>query len=89
MSTRRRTSCGARWLLGVALLVLVAAMVPRAVRAGSHASPLGALLGDAQISAATKPFPAPPFSLADVAGGTAELEKLRGRVVLLYFWTTW
>ena len=89
MSTRRRTSCGARRLLGVALLVLVAAMVPRVVRAGSHASPLGALLGDAQISAATKPFPAPPFSLADVAGGKTELEKLRGSVVLLYFWTTW
>ncbi len=89
MSTRHRTSCGARRLLGVALLALVTAMVPRAVGAGSHASPLGALLADAQISAATNPFPAPAFSLADVAGGKTELEKLRGRVVLLYFWTTW
>jgi hypothetical protein len=70
-------------------LVLVVAMVPGAVRAGSHAPPLGALLGDAQISAATKPFPAPSFSVADLGGGTAELDRLRGKVVLLYFWTTW
>ena len=89
MGTRRRTPSGARRLLGVVLLVFLVPLAPGAVQAGSHASPLGVLLGDAQISAATKPFPAPPFSLADVAGGKTELEKLRGRVVLLYFWTTW
>jgi hypothetical protein len=89
MGTCRRTPCGARRLLGVTLLVLLTSLVPRTAQAGSHAPPLGALLGDAQISAATKPFPAPPFSVADLAGGKTEFEKLRGKVVLLYFWTTW
>jgi hypothetical protein len=89
MGTCRRTLCGARRLLDVALLVLLASLAPRAVQAGPHAPPLGALLGDAQISAATKPFPAPSFSVADLAGGKAELDRLRGKVVLLYFWTTW
>ena len=75
--------------LGIALLIVFAALPPRALEAGSHAPSLGALLGDAQISAATKPVPAPPFALAGLAGGQAELDRLRGKVVLLYFWTTW
>ena len=81
----RRMPCG----LSIALLVLFATLAPLIVQAGSHAPSLGALLGDAQISAATKPVAAPPFALVDLAGGHAELDRLRGKVVLLYFWTTW
>lgn len=33
--------------------------------------------------------PAPPFALPDLGGQTIRLDSLRGKVVLLYFWTTW
>jgi cytochrome oxidase Cu insertion factor (SCO1/SenC/PrrC family) len=32
---------------------------------------------------------APPFALRDLAGQVADLKQLRGRLVLVYFWTTW
>jgi cytochrome oxidase Cu insertion factor (SCO1/SenC/PrrC family) len=32
---------------------------------------------------------APAFALRDLAGQVVELKELRGRVVLVYFWTTW
>lgn len=32
---------------------------------------------------------APPVSLRDLAGRTVDLDDLRGRVVMLYFWATW
>jgi cytochrome oxidase Cu insertion factor (SCO1/SenC/PrrC family) len=35
------------------------------------------------------PKPAPDFSLPDVGGGTRALSDYRGKVVLLFFWTTW
>ncbi len=33
--------------------------------------------------------PAPPFNLAEMSGGRATLESLRGKVVVLDFWATW
>ncbi len=35
------------------------------------------------------PIPAPAFALPDLQGRTVRLEDLRGKVVLLFFWTTW
>ena len=35
------------------------------------------------------PKPAPAFSLPDLAGHTRNLADLRGKVVVLFFWTTW
>ena len=32
---------------------------------------------------------APAFELRDLGGRAVSLKDLRGRVVLLYFWTTW
>lgn len=32
---------------------------------------------------------APPFSLPDLNGTPVRLADLRGRSVMLYFWTTW
>ena len=89
MGTSCRAPVGVPKLLCVALLILLAMLAPRAIQAGSHVPPLGALLGEAQIGAAARPFPAPSFSVADLAGGRAELNRLRGKVVLLYFWATW
>ncbi len=35
------------------------------------------------------PKPAPAFALPDLTGKTIRLADLRGKVVLLFFWTTW
>ncbi len=39
------------------------------------------------------PFPrslqAPAFSLSDLSGKAVDLQHLRGRLVMLYFWATW
>ena len=35
------------------------------------------------------PTPAPAFALPDLTGRTVRLQDLRGKVVLLFFWTTW
>ena len=39
------------------------------------------------------PFPsslrAPPVRLDDLSGKPVDLERFRGRLVMLYFWTTW
>jgi cytochrome oxidase Cu insertion factor (SCO1/SenC/PrrC family) len=35
------------------------------------------------------PKPAPPFALPDIDGGTASLDEYWGKVVLLFFWTTY
>jgi peroxiredoxin len=36
-----------------------------------------------------EPRPAPPFDLADLAGGRLTLESLKGSVIILDFWATW
>jgi hypothetical protein len=41
------------------------------------------------VARPARPFPAPAFTLPDLAGRPFRLESLRGRLVLLYFWTTW
>jgi cytochrome oxidase Cu insertion factor (SCO1/SenC/PrrC family) len=35
------------------------------------------------------PKAAPAFALPDLDGRTQTLESLRGKIVLLFFWTTW
>ena len=35
------------------------------------------------------PKPAPAFSLPDLDGKTVRLEDFRGKVLLLFFWTTY
>jgi peroxiredoxin len=35
------------------------------------------------------PKPAPAFELPDLAGNVHRLSDLRGKVVMLFFWTTW
>jgi cytochrome oxidase Cu insertion factor (SCO1/SenC/PrrC family) len=35
------------------------------------------------------PKPAPTFALPDLDGKVTRLEDLRGKVVVLFFWSTW
>ncbi len=35
------------------------------------------------------PIPAPAFALPDLSGKTVHLADFRGKVVVVYFWTTW
>ena len=42
-----------------------------------------------QVQPYDPPKPAPAFALPDLQGKTVRLEDLRGKVVLLFFWTTW
>jgi cytochrome oxidase Cu insertion factor (SCO1/SenC/PrrC family) len=42
-----------------------------------------------QVQPYEPPRPAPAFALPDLDGKTVRLEDFRGKVVLLFFWTTW
>lgn len=41
-----------------------------------------------QVQRYDPPKPAPAFALPDLRGKTVRLADFRGKVVLLYFWTT-
>jgi len=70
-----------RRLLVVGLAAACLGWAPWALAAPDFAS-----LG---IQAYDPPKPAPPFSLPDLDGRTTTLAELRGKVVMLFFWTTW
>jgi peroxiredoxin len=42
-----------------------------------------------QIQPYEPPKPAPALSLPDLDGKTRQLADLRGKVVMVFFWTTW
>ena len=79
-----------RWLAVATMVGLVAGGT-----AGWRA-PAGAQTGDENTiwrAAGLIPFPrpiqAPPLRLADLSGKPVDLQHFRGRLVMLYFWTTW
>lgn len=41
------------------------------------------------VARASPPVDAPGFGLRDLAGRSVRLADFRGRLVMLYFWTTW
>lgn len=59
------------------------------------ATPLGAdeetrrLLQALWVDTPVRPAVAPQFSLPDLNGTSTTLAGLQGRLVMLYFWTTW
>jgi cytochrome oxidase Cu insertion factor (SCO1/SenC/PrrC family) len=42
-----------------------------------------------KIDEIAPPRPAPAFELPDLQGRTHRMADLRGKVVMLFFWTTW
>jgi cytochrome oxidase Cu insertion factor (SCO1/SenC/PrrC family) len=42
-----------------------------------------------RIDEINPPRPAPAFELRDLEGRTHRLADLRGKVVMLFFWTSW
>ena len=67
----------------LALLVALAAGCERIDPAPAAGAP------EAAPGAAAEAFPAPAFSLPDLAGGQLALADLRGRPVVIDFWATW
>ena len=80
-SMRRRL---ARLGLGVALAVGLVGLL-------GAAWPLvpASLLDALSLGRPTRRIEAPAFEVPALTGRPARLADLRGRVVLLYFWTTW
>jgi cytochrome oxidase Cu insertion factor (SCO1/SenC/PrrC family) len=68
------------------LLTLGAASV---VAAAGPAATAGPDFGAMQVQPYEPPKPAPAFALPDLDGKTVRLEDFRGKVLLLFFWTTW
>ena len=69
---------------GLALTSFLLAWLATAV--GPAAEPDFASLG---VQRYDPPKPAPDFALPALDGRTVRLRDLQGKVVLLFFWTTW
>lgn len=72
------------------LLVLVAVVGGRLPARAEPVTPqLRTVLRELRVQLPKRPLPAPPFSLPDLNGAQVDLAHLEGRVVMLYFWTTY
>jgi len=76
--------------LVAALVVALGLVAPGVTRPAPEASEhLRGLLEALSIDMPSRPAAAPGFSLPGLDGRPIGLGDLRGRVVMLYFWTTW
>jgi cytochrome oxidase Cu insertion factor (SCO1/SenC/PrrC family) len=79
---------GQRARMGIVPAILVGVLL-------ALATPLDAdeetrrLLQALWVDTPARPTLAPQFSLPDVNGAAIRLAELQGRIVMLYFWTTW
>lgn len=80
MPRRRLTAAG---------LVVLTAGVLAVGAAGAPATVPGPLLDRLGVARPTGRVDAPDFALPGLDGKGTRLRDLRGRPVLLYFWTTW
>lgn len=72
--------------------LLLVALVAGALGIGGAAAPGGVpvpLLDRLGLGRPAERVEAPGFTLPALAGKPVQLSDLRGRAVLLYFWTTW
>jgi cytochrome oxidase Cu insertion factor (SCO1/SenC/PrrC family) len=76
---------GATAVATLAVLAVLGAVPVEARRA----TEVPGLLHSLRLAAPSRPVPAPPFELADLGGTPVRLQDHAGRVVILYFWTTW
>ena len=69
------------------LLVVSTALFPVSLTAAGE--DVRSLLEALRIDIPAQPLAAPAFSLPDLNGTPVRLADFRGRIVMLYFWTTW
>jgi len=69
------------------LLVVSTALFPVSLTAAGE--DVRSLLEALRIDIPAQPLAAPAFSLPDLNGTLVRLADFRGRIVMLYFWTTW
>lgn len=71
----------------VALASLLVLLLTHAPAAGT--THIGSLVGALGLDVPARPLAAPPFAAPDLTGRSVGLADHAGRVVMLYFWTTW
>ena len=72
------------WTTATALCLLVLAHTP-----ARGEPPIENLIGALGLDVPARPLAAPPFTAPDLNSGTVRLSDHAGRIVMLYFWTTW
>ena len=78
------------WIIlgsGIPLLALFALLGWASAKSGGQPGSLGVNTEFGQVAVDAKP--APEFSLELLRGGTVELAALRGKVVMVDFWSSW
>jgi len=75
-----------RLIIGALALSLAALVAGSAVGGQDEARRLVEALA---MDVPARPMLAPPFVLPRLDGTDVRLPELKGRVVMLYFWTTW